>query len=199
MKTFEITGTKREGLSKQDTKQLRDNGQVPCVLYGGKDNLHFSAPVLSFRDLVYTPEVYKVKINVDGESREAVMKDIQFHPVSDKLMHIDFMEIHADKPVIISVPVKINGTSEGQKQGGKLVVKVRKLNVKALPAALPDAVDVDVTNLGIGQSFRVGDLKLDGVEFLDSPNNVIAGVRTTRNVVENPAEAAKAAAAPKAK
>lgn len=195
MKSFEIKGTKREGLTKQDTKQLRDNGQVPCVLYGGNDNIHFSAPVLGFRDLVYTPEVFMVKITVDGQSREAVMRDIQFHPVTDKVLHIDFMEIHADKPVTITVPVKINGTSEGQRQGGKLVVKIPKLTVKALPANLPDAVEVDVTNLGIGQSFRVGDLKMNGVEFLDSVNNVIAGVRTTRNVVETPAEAAKAAKA----
>lgn len=193
MKSFEIAGAKREGLTKQDTKKLRDTGMVPCVIYGGKENIHFSAPVLSFRDLVYTPEVYTVKINVGGTTYNTIMKEIQCHPISDKLLHIDFLEVQDDKKVMIDVPVKINGTSEGQKQGGKLITKVRKLAIKALPAHLPDAIDIDITSLQIGQSVRVGDLKLDGVEFTDSPNNVIVGIRTTRNVVETPAEAAKAA------
>lgn len=194
MKSFELSGTKREGLTKQDTKKLRDAGMVPCVIYGGEENVHFSAPILSFRHLVYSPEVYTVKINVDGKTRNAIMQEIQFHPISDKLLHIDFIEIHDDKKVVIDVPVKISGTSEGQRQGGKLLSKVRKLKIKSLPKHLPDAIDIDITPLGIGQSIRVGDLKVNGVEFLDSANNIIVGIRTTRNVVETPAEAAKAAA-----
>jgi large subunit ribosomal protein L25 len=194
MKSFELSGTKREGLTKQDTKKLRDAGMVPCVIYGGETNIHFSAPILSFRDLVYTPEVYTVKISVDGKTHNAIMQEIQFHPISDKLMHIDFIEISDDKKVVIDVPVKLSGTSEGQRQGGKLLNKVRKLKIKSLPSNLPDAVSIDITPLTIGQSVRVSDLKLEGVEFLDSASNIIVGIRTTRNVVESPAEAAKAAA-----
>lgn len=198
MKSFELKGTKRASLTKQDTKKLRDSGMVPCVIYGGDNNIHFSAPVLDFRDLVYTPEVYTVKIDVDGVSHQAIMQEVQFHPVSDKLLHIDFMEVNPDKKVMINIPVKISGASEGVKQGGKLITKLRKLRVKALPSHLPDVVNVDITPLAIGQSVKVGDLRLNGVEFLDSPNNIIVGVRITRNVVETPAEAAKAAAAPAA-
>lgn len=197
MKSFELAGTKRDGLTKQHTKKLRDAGMVPCVIYGGDENIHFSAPILSFRSLVYSPEVHTVKINVDGKIHNAVMQELQFHPVSDKILHIDFLAIHDDKKVVIDIPIKISGTSEGQKQGGKLLSKVRRLKVKAFPANLPDAITIDVTPLTIGQSVRVSDLKMDGVEFLDSQSNIIVGIRTTRNVVETPAEAAKAAA-PKA-
>lgn len=191
MKSFELNATKRTSLTKQETKKLRDTGMVPCVLYGGPENIHFHAPVLDFRGLVYTPEVFTVNINVDGKTFKAVMQEIQFHPVNDSLMHIDFLEINPGKPVIMHVPVKINGTSEGQRQGGKLITKARKLKVKALANHLPDAVDVDITSLQIGQSVRVSDLKIEGVEFLDSPNNILVGVRTTRNVVENAATVAK--------
>lgn len=194
MKSFEITATKRTGLTKQDTKKLRNNGLVPCVLYGGEENVHFSVPVLNFKSLVYTPEVYKVNLNIDGQTHEAVMREVQFHPVTDKLLHIDFMAIHPDKEVTIDIPVKITGSADGVRQGGQLIVKVRTLQVSALPAKLPGHVEVDVTPLQIGQSVRIGDLKMEGVTFLDSPNNIITGVRTTRNVVETPAEAAKAAA-----
>lgn len=191
MKSFELNATKRTTLTKQETKKLRDAGMVPCVLYGGSENLHFHAPVLDFRGLVYTPEVFTVNINVDGKTHQAVMQEVQFHPVNDSLMHIDFLEINPGKPVIMHIPVKINGTSEGQRQGGKLISKVRKLKVKALANHLPDAVDVDITSLQIGQSVRVSDLKIEGVEFLDSPNNILVGVRTTRNVVENAAAEGK--------
>ncbi|MEY3343727.1 MAG: hypothetical protein RL090_1411 [Bacteroidota bacterium] len=191
MKSFELTVTKRTGLTKQDTKKLRNSGMVPCVMYGGAENVHFYAPILDFRGLVYTPEVFTVNIHIDGKTHQAVMQEIQFHPVSDALMHIDFMELNEGKPVVMNVPVKIIGTSEGQRQGGKLITKVRKLKVRALANHLPDAVDVDINSLQIGQSVRVGDLKIEGVEFLDSPNNILVGVRTTRNVVETPAAAAK--------
>jgi large subunit ribosomal protein L25 len=191
MKSFELTVTKRTSLTKQDTKKLRNSGMVPCVMYGGAENVHFYAPILDFRGLVYTPEVFTVNIHIDGKTHQAVMQEIQFHPVSDALMHIDFMELNEGKPVVMNIPVKIIGTSEGQRQGGKLITKVRKLKVRALANHLPDAVDVDINSLQIGQSVRVGDLKIEGVEFLDSPNNILVGVRTTRNVVESPAAAAK--------
>ena len=197
MKSFDLNVTKRTSLTKQDTKKLRNEGMVPCVMYGGNENLHFFAPVLDFRGLVYTPEVFTVNIHIEGKTHQAVMQEIQFHPVSDALMHIDFMELNEVKPVVMNIPVKINGTSEGQRQGGKLITKVRKLKVRALASHLPDAVNVDIQSLQIGQSVRVGDWKIDGVEFLDSPNNILVGVRTTRNVVETPGGDAKAAATAK--
>jgi large subunit ribosomal protein L25 len=199
MKSIEIAGAKREGLAKKDTKSIRNSERVPCLLYGGSENIHFSVPVLDLRHLVYTPQVYIVKLNIDGKTYEAVMSEIQTHPISDQLLHIDFIEVSADKPITIDIPVSVSGASEGVKQGGKLVTKVRKLKVKALASDIPDTINVDVTPLGIGQDIRVGDLKFKGVQFLDSPNNIIVGVRVTRNVVETPAEAAKAAAPAAAK
>jgi large subunit ribosomal protein L25 len=199
MKSIEIAGAKREGLAKKDTKSIRNSERVPCLLYGGSENIHFSVPVLDLRHLVYTPQVYIVKLNIDGNTYEAVMSEIQTHPISDQLLHIDFIEVNAEKPITIDIPVSITGASEGVKQGGKLVTKVRKLKVKALASDIPDSISVDVTPLNIGQDVRVGDLNFKGVQFLDSPNNIIVGVRVTRNVVETPAEAAKAAAPAPAK
>jgi large subunit ribosomal protein L25 len=193
MKSIEITGTKREAASKKETKSIRKSDRVLCALYGGAENINFSVPVLDIRKVVFTPEVYIVKLNVDGKSYDAVMSEIQKHPVTEQLLHIDFIEVKADKPIVLDIPVSIQGTSEGQKQGGKLVTKVRKLKVKALAADMPDSISVDVTALGIGQDVRVGNMSINGVQFLDSPNNIICGVRVTRNVVETPAEAAKAA------
>jgi len=198
MKSIEIAGVKREGLAKQDTKNARKNDLIPCVLYGGSENVHFTVAVLDVRKLIYTPEVYMVKINIDGKTYDAVMREIQTHPVTDKLLHIDFIEVNPEKAITLDIPVSIAGTSEGQKQGGKLVVKIKKLKIKALAKDIPDAIELDVTPLNIGQDIRVKDVAIKGVQLLDSPNNIIVGIRVTRNVVETPAEVAKAAAAPAA-
>ncbi len=169
-------------MTKQSVKALRNNEQVPCVLYGGAEPVHFSAPLASFKGLVYTPDVFMVKLLVDGKEYLSIMQDIQFHPVTDIIQHVDFLEVQNDKPVTILIPLKFTGASEGVKQGGKLVTKVRKLKVKALPAHLPDYVSIDITGLKIGSNVRVRDLNVEGVTFLDSPANVIVGVQTTRNV-----------------
>jgi large subunit ribosomal protein L25 len=182
MKTIEIQGLKRSDLTKQSLKALRIDEQVPCVLYGGAEPIHFSVPLAQFKGLVYTPNVYIVKVMVDGKDYSCVMQDIQFHPVNDIIQHVDFLEITDSSPVTINVPIKVTGASEGVKQGGKLVTKVRRLKVKALPKQLPDFIDLDITPLKIGGTIRVRDLKLKGVEFLDSPSNVVIAVRTTRNV-----------------
>ncbi len=196
MNTLSIKGTKRVGHSKSGLKKLRTDGKVPCVLYGGKENVHFQAPALDFRHLVYTPNVYIVNIDVDGAQYNAVMREIQFHPVNDSILHIDFQQVFDDKPVVMHVPVKIKGSAEGVREGGKLIQKLRKLQVKALPAHLPDDVELDVTALKIGGSIRVGDVSREGVTFLDSKNNIIVCVRVTRAVVEEaPAAAAAAPAA----
>ncbi len=182
MKTIEIQGLKRSDLTKQSLKALRVDEQVPCVLYGGAEPIHFSVPLSQFKGLVYTPNVYIVKVMVDGKDYSCVMQDIQFHPVNDIIQHVDFLEINESNPVIINVPIKVTGVSEGVKQGGKLVTKVRRLKVKALPKQLPDFIELDITPLKIGGTIRVRDLKSKGVEFLDSPSNVVIAVRTTRNV-----------------
>ncbi|MBK9636506.1 MAG: 50S ribosomal protein L25/general stress protein Ctc [Bacteroidetes bacterium] len=182
MKTIEIQGLKRSDLTKQSLKALRIDEQVPCVLYGGAEPIHFSVPLAQFKGLVYTPNVYIVKVMVDGKDYSCVMQDIQFHPVNDIIQHVDFLEINDNNPVIINVPIKVTGVSEGVRQGGKLVTKVRRLKVKALPKQLPDFIELDITPLKIGGTIRVRDLKSKGVEFLDSPSNVVIAVRTTRNV-----------------
>jgi large subunit ribosomal protein L25 len=200
MKSLTIKGTKRTEISKQAVKQIRDKGSVPCVLYGGKENVHFSSPILDFKPLVYTDAVHTIQLSIDGTDYNAVMREIQFHPITDRITHIDFLEIHPEKEVVIDIPVKVKGTSEGVREGGRLIQKLRKLKISALMNKLPDNVEIDITPLKIGDSVRVGDLKTEGVTFLDSANNIVVGVRVTRAVVEEvvaaPATGAVAGAAP---
>lgn len=198
MKSLVIKGTKRVGLTKQELKKLRADGKVPCVIYGGKENVHFSTTALELRDLVYSPSVYTVNLDIDGEQHQAVMKDLQFHPVTDKILHIDFLELDNNKPVALAVPVIIKGSAEGVKQGGKLIQKMRKMNIRALPSHLPDAIEIDVTPLGIGQAVKVSMVQRENITLLDSPNNIIVAVRTTRNVAEETPAAAAATPAPAA-
>ncbi len=195
MQTFDINGTKREIGGKKLAKQLRREGLVPCVVYGGKDEIVFSVPEKDFMGLVYTPNIYIVNLNVDGATKKAVLKDIQFHPISGNILHVDFQEIFDDKPVTIGVPLKIVGNSEGVKAGGKLQVEMRKLNVKGLPANLPDILEVDITNLGLGQVIKVGSLHYDNLEILNAKSAVVAAVKMTRAAVS--AAKAEAAAAKK--
>lgn len=183
MKTIEIKGSKRTSLTKQSVKAIRNDEQSPCVLYGGKEPVHFSVTLADLKGLVYTPDVHMVKLNLDGAEYTCVLQDIQFHPVTDIIQHVDFLEVSDNNPVTINIPVRLTGASEGVKQGGKLVTKVRRLKVKALPAKLPDAITIDISPLKIGGHIRVRDLSVDGVTFLDSQSNVIVGVQTTRNVV----------------
>jgi large subunit ribosomal protein L25 len=180
MKTFELKGKTRTGLGKKETKAIRANGDVPCLIYGGGSEIHFSVPTADLKHLVYTPNIYTVLIDVDGKSFKAVMKDIQFHPVTDAILHIDFQELVDSKEVIIKVPVRVTGNSVGVRAGGKLVVKMRTLNVKALPSKLPDHVLVNIEKLEIGKTFRVSELDIQGVQILDAMSNVILGVKATR-------------------
>jgi large subunit ribosomal protein L25 len=200
MKSLTIKGTKRTEINKQAVKQLREQGNVPCVLYGGKENVHFSSQILNFKNLVYTGDVHTVELSIDGTDYNAVMKDIQFHPITDRIIHIDFLEIHPDKEVVIDIPVKVKGSSVGVKEGGRLIQKLRKLKISAMKNNLPDNIEIEITPLKIGDSVRVGDLKRDGVTFLDASNNIVVGVRVTRAVVEEvvaaPATGAIAGAAP---
>ncbi|CCZ81852.1 50S ribosomal protein L25 [Odoribacter laneus] len=180
MQVFELKGELRTDLGKKATKVLREEKKVPCVLYGGKENIHFSVVEKDLSKLVYTPFVYIVKIMIDGNAYEAVMREIQFHPVTDRILHIDFYHIFAEKPVIIEVPVKLKGFAEGVQAGGKLVQVIRKLKVKALPANLPGEVELDVTSLGLGKSIKVKELSFDNFEVVNAKEVVIAQVKVTR-------------------
>ena len=191
MKTIEINGSKRANISKQEVKNLRGSEMVPCVLYGGEEQVHFSTDLSSFKGLVYTPDVHMVKLSVDGKEYHCVIQDVQFHPVTDVIIHADFLQVFDNKPVTISIPVKLTGASEGVKMGGKLVTKYRRLKVKALPANLPDFITVDISSMKIGDTIRVRDLNLSDVTLLESPANVIVSVNMTRNVSAEAAEASK--------
>lgn len=192
MKSLAIQGSLREASGKSGAKALREKGEVLCVIYGGNEPVHFSAPVLDFKKLVYSHEVFTVSITIEGKSYNAIMKEIQFHPVTDEILHIDFLQLDDKKSVEIDIPVKISGNSPGVKAGGKLVTKVRKLTVKALPKDLPDFIEVNIDSLELGKAIRVGDIQLKGVQFVNAPNNVITTVQTTRQVVAAGEGAAKA-------
>ncbi|MBN2166334.1 MAG: 50S ribosomal protein L25/general stress protein Ctc [Marinilabiliaceae bacterium] len=180
MKTIELTASKRSDVGKSSTKQLRKNEQVPCVLYGGKETIHFAAPTKSFNKLIFTPNVYIISLNIDDQKVNAIIKDIQYHPVSDEVQHIDFLQISDDKPVTIEIPVKLNGFAEGVKAGGKLQLEMRKLRVKGLSKYLPDTLDIDINNLGLGKTIKVGQLEFDNLELLNAKNAVVVAVKLTR-------------------
>lgn len=193
MKSVSISGSPRENVGKKDAKKSRREGKVPCVLYGGKDQVHFITEETSFKKLVYTPDAYTVKLNISDKEYNAILQEIQYHPVSDSIIHADFLEIFPDKPVTIHIPVKVTGVAEGVLKGGRLIQKLRKVKIKALPQYFPDHIIVDISPLEIGDSIRVSDVKIDNATFLDSPTSVIVGVRVTRVVVEEtpvPAEGA---------
>ncbi len=180
MQTFEINGTKRVPGGKKATKALRQQELVPCIIYGGEDQIAFTVPEKDFKNLIYTPNIYIVNITIEGKKYQAILKDIQFHPVSGRILHIDFLEIFDDKPMTIAIPIKIVGNSEGVKAGGKLQLEMRKLNVKALPKDVPDVLEIDITNLGLGKVIKVGDLVYPNVEILNAKAAVVVAVKLTR-------------------
>lgn len=180
MQTIELKAAKRENLGKTATKQLRNEGKVPCVLYGGDETVHVSALLKDFNKLIYTPNVHIVKLNVDGKVYDAIIQDVQFHPVSDDAIHVDFLQVFEDKPVTIEIPVKLNGLAAGVKAGGKLNLEKRKLKVKGLAKDLPDALDIDITSLGLGKGIQVGHLNYDNLELLNNKNQVVVSVKLTR-------------------
>ena len=180
MKSFEIKGSLRKSTGKQDSKKLRKAERVPCVLYGGEKNIHFSVLEKDLKKLVFTPHVYLVDLDIDGEKHKAIVQDLQFHPVSDRVIHVDFYEIFEDKKVTINIPVEIQGLAEGVKAGGKLQVLNRKLKVRAFYKDLPDTLKINVENVGLGKNIKVGEVSFDNLEMLNSANTVIATVKLTR-------------------
>lgn len=180
MKTVVIKGQKRETIGKKETKKLRLQEIVPAVLYGVEKPIHFAVPFGELRSLVYTPNVYLVDIDIDGTIYKAMIQDIQWHAVDEQLLHIDFLMIQEGKTIKIDIPVAVTGLAKGIKMGGKLSIILRRLKVKALAKDLPDSITVDVTKLGIGDNIKVGDIKIENVEFLNTKSNVVVAVSITR-------------------
>lgn len=180
MKTIEIIGYKRANLGKIDAKNLRAEGMVPCVIYGGENQVHFHAPAILFRELVYTSEAHFVKINVEGEEFDCIMQDIQFHPVSEMIMHVDFLQWFTGKPIKMEIPVHLTGVSKGVSNGGTLIHKRRSLTIKALPKNMPEHIDLDITALDFGKAIKVHDVITDNFEIQDTPQASIAVVEVPR-------------------
>lgn len=180
MKTLEIIGFKRANLGKSESKKLREEGNVPCVIYGGEEQVHFYAPMILFRPLVYSPEIFFVELNIEGKIYNCILQDIQFHPVSEMILHVDFMELHDKKPIKMQVPVKFFGDSPGIRAGGKLMVNTRTLLVRALPKDMPDSIDLDISEISLGQTIKVKEVEIDNFEILNSPQVSIASVSIPR-------------------
>ncbi len=187
MKEINVTGQKRSGLGKKASKQLRKEGFVPCNLYGeAKDSngnpqaFSFAAPMSELRKIVYTPHIYVINLVIDGESHTAILKELQFHPVTDALLHVDFYEVNDQKPITIGIPVKLTGLAQGVRDGGRMNLSVRKINVTAKYQEIPEHLDVDVTSLCIGKSIKVGDLHYEGLELATSKEVVVCSIKATR-------------------
>lgn len=193
MKSITIKGSERESVGKASTKAVRNAGAVPCVLYGGDQPVHFSAEEKAFKNLVYTPNVHTVVIELEGgKSYNAILQDIQIHPVSDKILHMDFYQLHDDKEITMEVPVKVTGTSPGVLLGGVLRLNQRKLKVRALPANLPDFVEADITPLEMGNKLYVTKIPTNNFRLLHPDNTVVCQVRISRAAMKAAQEAAKA-------
>lgn len=200
MKQIAITGTARAELGKKATKEIRKSGNVPCVIYGEKKDengnplaIHFSVSEKEINKLVYTPHIYLVDINIDGVDYKAVLKEVQFHPVKDNVLHVDFYEVHAEKPIVMGVPVQAQGLAAGVRAGGRLMMMVRKLNVRAMYDQIPEKLFVDVTALQLGKTIKAGDLQFEGLEMVTPKEVIVCAVKMTRAAMGAAAAAAAAA------
>lgn len=198
MKTVEIIGYRRANLGKTDSQKLREEGLVPCVLYGGNEQIHFYSPMILFRELVYTNEAHFVHINIEGEEAQAILQEVQFHPVSEIILHADFLRITEDRKIKMNIPARLVGQAPGVAKGGTLVRKRASLKVYGFPKDMPDHIDVSVAELDFHHAIKVGDMKLPGLEFLDPKQATIAAVEVPRAAKMAAEDAAAAAAAPAA-
>jgi len=180
MKKVSLSGSLRENVGKKDAKKSRKMGNVPCVMYGGKEQLHFEIDSFAFGKIIFTPETYLVELNIDGKMYNALLQDVQYHPVSDSALHADFLEVIPGKPIITALPVKIFGNSPGVIAGGRLQQKLRRMKIRGVVENLPEEIKVDISKLKIGESIKVKAVKADNVEFLDIPNSVVVMVKTAR-------------------
>ena len=196
MKSITIKGSERESVGKSATKALRNAGLVPCVLYGGNQPVHFSAEEKAFKNLIYTPNAHTVVIDLGSKKFDAVLQDVQVHPISDRILHIDFYELREDREVTIEIPVKVVGTSPGVLGGGILNLNTRKLKVKALPKDLPDFIEANISELNMGNKLYITKLETNNIKLLHPDNTVVAQVKISRAAMKAAQEAAKAAKAP---
>ena len=188
MKSLAISVKKRENVGKANSKALRNQGKVPCVLYGGEKQVCFYAHENDLRKLVYTPDVFLVDLDIEGTKTSCILQDIQFHPVTDKILHIDFLEVFADKEVTVEIPVVLTGMAIGVRNGGNLLTRRNKIITRAIPGNLPDAIEIDISELQIGMFVYIKDLKSDKYSFLASDNSVVVGVKTARAAIEEEVE-----------
>ena len=188
MKTLAISVKERENVGKSNSRSLRNQGNVPCVLYGGEKQVTFYAHENDFRKLVYTPDTYVVELDINGSQIKAIMQDIQFHPVSEKILHIDFLQVFDDKPIKVSLPVILEGAAIGVKNGGNLMFRRPKIITKGLVSNLPDAITINIEHLKIGMFIYIKDIEVDDVEFLAPSNSVVVGVKTARAAIEEEVE-----------
>jgi len=192
MKSIAISGSLRENVGKRDAKELRYEGKVPAVLYGGEKQYHFAVSAADLKSLVYTPDVHFVDLDLDGQKFKAIVQEMQFHPLNDLIRHIDFLELNDEKEVTINIPVALTGTSPGVRAGGKLIQKLRKLRVKALPVNIPQEIQVSLTPLEVGKSVRVDEIKLENARILNNGDDTIVSVGMSRALRQAEQEAAKA-------
>ncbi|MBO5963874.1 MAG: 50S ribosomal protein L25/general stress protein Ctc [Bacteroidales bacterium] len=181
MYTVSMSGSRRENVGKKDAKSLRKEGMVPCVIYGGtEEQVRFAVAQKAFKPLLFTPDTHYVELEIDGAKCRAILQEIQYHPVTDEVLHADFLRIFDDKPVTISIPVKTVGTAPGVLQGGKLMTKIRKLKVKGLPDAIPQYAEVNISELAIGQGVKVEQVSIENVELMDVKSSIVVWVKPTR-------------------
>ena len=195
MKEINVTGQKRENLGKKASKALRKEGLVPCNLYGlaEKDGkpaaMSFAIAMTELRKIIYTPHIYVINLVIDGESHTAILKDIQFHPVTDAVLHVDFLEVNDQKPITIGIPVKLTGLAQGVRDGGRMNLSIRKIEVKAPYQQIPEHLDVDVTALQIGKSIKVGQLNFEGLEIVTGKEVIVCSIKMTRAALSAAAQA----------
>ena len=190
MKEIEVKGQKRTNLGKKAAKAMRKEGLIPCNLYGEAKNadgapeaLPIACPMSELRKIVYTPHIYVIKLVIDGEERTAILKELQFHPVTDALLHVDFYEVNDQKPITVGIPVKLNGLAQGVRDGGRMNLSIRKIDLTAKYQAIPEHLDIDVTAMTIGKSIKVGDLHFEGLEMATSKNVVVCSIKATRKSI----------------
>jgi large subunit ribosomal protein L25 len=188
MKNVSLSGSSRENVGKKDAKALRAVERVPCVLYGGENQIHFSVDYVELSKIVFTGDVFQIDLDLDGVKVPSVIKEVQFHPVSDKVIHVDFIELLEDKSIKIKLPVHVSGLAIGVKNGGRLMIPYRKLTIKGRPSALPDDIEIDISKLRIGEKIRVSEIKLEGAKILEPQDTVVVLIKTARNIIEEEEE-----------
>lgn len=182
MKTVSMSGSLRANVGKKDAKMNRANGKVPCVIYGGKEELHFSIDEKELETIIFTPYTFLIDLDIEGKKLTATLQDVQYHPVSDKTLHADFLQVTPGKPIIVSLPIRIEGNSPGVLRGGKLIKKFRKMKVKGLAEHMPEEIVINISKLEIGDIIRISDVKIPHIEILEVPGNLVVSVASTRAV-----------------